>query len=140
MHYNFNLEIPANTSKSNKIEQICKINYGIIRQVVVYFRGGCADLAHVTIYHWERQIFPTNINQNYAFDDYPVVFESFYPILEVPYELKIYGWNLDDIFSHTITFMFNILHPKATEIPEMETMKEEEALALLGNYEFKEMI
>ncbi len=140
MHYNFNLEIPAITTEANKIEQVCKINYGIIRQVVIYFRGGCADLAHVEIFRGNQKIMPYNPDQNYAFDDYAIKFDAFYPILDKPYLLNLFGWNLDDTFLHTITFMFNIIHPKATEIPEIETMNEEEALALLGNYVIEEVI
>lgn len=137
MHYNFNLEIPANRTEANKIEKVCKINYGIIRKVNIYFRGGCADLAHVEIFRGNQKIMPYNPEENYAFDDYAVEFEAFYPILDKPYLLNLFGWNEDDTFSHTVTFMFNILHPKVTEIPEMEGMSEEAALELLGDYEME---
>jgi len=36
--------------------------------------------------------------------------------------------------------MFNIIHPRATEIPEIEELNEEEALALLGNYVIEEVV
>lgn len=140
MHYNFNLLIPFNTTEANKIEKVCKINYGIIRKVVIYFRGGCADLSHVEIFRGNQKIMPYNLEENYSFDNYSVEFESFYPILDKPYLLNLFGWNLDDTFDHIVTFMFNIVHPKATEIPELEVMNEEEALALLGNYVDEEVV
>jgi len=140
MHYNFNLEIPANTTETNKVEKVCKINYGIIKQVIVYFRGGCADLAHVEIYRGNQKIFPYNPDANYAFDNYEIKFDAFYPILDKPYLLNLFGWNDDDTFDHTITFLFNILHPKATEIPELEGMNEKDALELIGAYEMEGMI
>jgi len=137
MHYNFDLEIPAITTKANKVEKICTINYGIIRDVVIYFRGGCADLAHVEVFRGNQKIFPYNPEEDYAFDNYPVNFDAFYPILDAPYLLNLFGWNDDDTFSHTVTFMFNIIHPKATEIPQLEGMTEEAALELLGVYEIE---
>jgi len=135
MHYDFDIEIPANTSKADPLTVRKKVCYGILRKVGIYFRGGCADLAHVKIHHKERQIFPTNINGDYAYDNYCVEFEEYYPILELPYELTIYAWNESTQHKHTISFMFLILHPLTTGRPEVRPTEEEELIDLLGEYE-----
>lgn len=135
MHYDFDIEIPANTAKADMIKFVKPVCYGILRKVGIYFRGGCADLAHVKIYHWERQIFPTNVDGDYAFDDYAVEFDEYYPILETPYNLTVYGWNLDDTWKHTISFMFLVLHPETVGRPELRPTTEEELTDLLGEYE-----
>ncbi len=140
MHYNFNLKIPANTAKADQLELVCPLTYGILRKVSIYFRAGCADLTHIKIYRNVRQIYPTNPDLDYAFDDYRVDFETFFPIFDKPYEISIFGWNLDDTYEHMITCLFNVIHPKTSEIPEVETLSEIEALKLIGNYDFKEVI
>jgi len=135
MHYDFDIEIPAITPKTDPLIVRKKVCYGILRKVGIYFRGGCADLAHVKIYHWESQIFPTNVDGDYAYDNYVVEFEEYYPILEVPYELTLRLWNDDDTFPHTISFMFLILHPTTIGRPELRPTSEEELSELLGEYE-----
>jgi len=135
MHYDFDVEIPANTSEANKLKIVKTVNYGIIRKVGIYFRGGCADNAHVKIFRFEQQIFPTNLEGSYAFDNYAVEFEEYFPILEKPYELIIYAWNTDPNHLHTITFMFSILHPLTVGSPELRPTTEEELTELLGEYE-----
>ena len=140
MHYDFDIELPPLTSKANMLKFVRPVSYGILKKVSIYFRGGCADLAHVKIYRWERQIFPTNNDGDYAYDDYTVEFEEYYPILETPFNLTIYGWNDDDTFQHTISFMFLILHPEVLGRPELRPTTEEELTELLGEYEMAGVI
>lgn len=135
MHYNFDIEIPPNTPKESKLKFVKTVNYGILKHVWIYWRGGCADLAHIQICRYERQIFPTNPDSSYAFDNYALEFEEYYPILDKPYELIIYGWNDDDFFKHIITVMFLILHPSVLGRPELRPTSEEELQELLGEYE-----
>lgn len=135
MHYDFDIEIPAITPYEERIEHTLKLNYGVLRRVWIYFRGGCADLAHIQIWHWETQIFPTNLDGDFAFNDYVVEFEEYYPITEAPYELKVKVWNDDDTFAHTITLMFLVLHPSVVGTPEGRPTTAEELKALLGEYE-----
>ena len=140
MHYNFNLEIPASTLQSAKEVLVCPVSYGVLRKVIIYFRGGCADLAHVEIWKNERQIFPTNPGDDYAFDDYAIEFEEFYPILDKPYQLQVKGYNEDDTFSHIVSFLFLVLHPLTTGKPESVPTTEEELTDLLGEYQLLEGI
>jgi len=117
MHYDFDIEIPAITPETDPLIVRKKVCYGILR------------------YHWESQIFPTNVDGDYAYDNYAVEFEEYYPILEVPYELTLRLWNDDDTFNHTISFMFLILHPTTIGRPELRPTSEEELTELLGEYE-----
>lgn len=134
MHYNYDLEIAANVSENNKAQLVCPISYGIIRKVGIYFRGGCADLAHVQIFRFEHQLFPTNVGESYAYDNYAIEFEEYYPIIDSPFELIVRGWNEDDTFSHTISFMFLVLIPETIGKSELKPTELSELEALLGEY------
>ena len=135
MHYSFDLTIPENTAEENKISLRCPVNYGILRRVEIFFPYGCAGLVHVQIYRFEHQIFPSNIDSSYADNDYHLSFEEYYPILDLPYELKIFGWNLDDYFDHTVTFRFSVINPKAITMLSGASLTQEELTDLLGSYQ-----
>ena len=75
---------------------------------------------------------------DYAFDNFVVPIEAFYPIYDKPYEISVKGWNLDDTFGHIITFLFTVVHPKVTSLPEVEQLSESEVLNLIGSFEVKE--
>jgi len=135
MHYSFDLTIPAQTTEVNKISLVCPVNYGILREIEIFFPWGCAGLVHVQIYRFQRQIFPSNIDSNYSDNDYHLRFEEYYPILELPYELVVKGWNLDDYFDHTIVFRFSVIHPSAISTVSGTPITAEELAALLGTYE-----
>jgi hypothetical protein len=135
MHYSFDFDLSINTSESDPEELICKLNYGVLRRTWIYFRGGCADLAHIKIFAGTHQLFPTNLNGDFAFDNYVVEFEEYYPLLEKPYELKIRGWNRDDTFRHTITLMFTVLSPESAARSSISPVTDKELEALLNEYE-----
>jgi len=137
MHYSFDFTIPENTSEANKISLVCPVNYGILREVEIFFPYGCAGLAHVQIHRFQRQVFPSNIDSSYQDNDYHLKFEEYYPILELPYNLVVKGWNLDDYFEHTITFRFLVINPKAISTVSGAAITQEELTALLGTYEME---
>lgn len=135
MHYSFDFAIPTNTLEVNKISLACPVNYGMLREVEIFFPWGCAGLVHVQIHRFQRQIFPSNPDSNYSDNDYHLKFEEYYPVLELPYELIVKGWNLDDYFEHTITFRFSVIHPSAISAVSGTPITQEELAALLGTYE-----
>lgn len=134
MHYDFDIKIPAITTEDSPEELICKLNYGVIKRIWIYFRGGCADLAHIQLWQGARQIFPTNLGEDYAFDKYVLEFEEYYPLLEKPYEIIIRGWNDDDRFDHTISLMFTVLSPETAAVSGSSPVTTEELATLLGEY------
>lgn len=135
MHYSFDLTIPAQTTEVNKISLVCPINYGMLRQVEIFFPWGCAGLVHVHINRFEHQVFPSNIDSNYSDNDYHLKFEEYYPILELPYNLAVWGWNLDDYFEHVVTCRFLVIHPSAISTVSGAPITAEELAVLLGTYE-----
>ena len=135
MHYSFDLAIPAQTLEVNKISLVCPVNYGILREVEIFFPWGCAGLVHVQIHRFQRQIFPSNPDSNYCDNDYHLKFEEYYPILELPYDLVVKGWNLDDYFNHIITFRCSVINPKAISTVSGQTISTGDLIDLLGTYD-----
>lgn len=109
MQYIYNLPIPANTLKPSPESHICRLSQGIVSKVSIGFPPGPKGLAHLVICRFESQIWPTNPESDFAWDNHVIEFASEFKLDAWPFTLKLYGWNLDDTFLHTITVGFNIL-------------------------------
>lgn len=108
MFYNFTITIPANTLKSDRVVEVCDLTYGIIRHVAIAFPPGPKGLAHVVIYRYEHQLWPTNPGGSFAWDDYTIEFTEEFDLTERPHTLSIRGWNEDDTHEHTVTVRFEL--------------------------------
>lgn len=108
MFYSFNLTIPANTDKINAVNQVCKLTYGIIRHVAIGFPPGPKGLAHIVIYRYEHQVWPTNTDGSFAWDNHTIEFTEEFDLTERPHTLSLRGWNEDDTYPHTITVRFEL--------------------------------
>jgi hypothetical protein len=139
MHYSYDLTIPAQTLKANKLKATYLLGYGILKHVSIFFKWGCSKYVHVQIFRRNRQIFPSNSEEDYSDNDYHIDFDEFFPILEEPYELEVRGWNLDDFFEHTVTFRFSVLHPTVLGKPDDIPSTTEELTDLLGEYKIEEV-
>jgi hypothetical protein len=137
MYYDFDLTIPKNITIDNQIRADCKLNYGVLRRVSIWFPEGCAKLVHTRIYRFESQIFPSNIERYFCDNDYHIEFEEYYPILEKPYTLSVRGYNEDDFRPHTINFRFLVIHPEAISQATGTPITEEALRELLGTYEME---
>jgi hypothetical protein len=135
MHYDFTLTIPPNTPEDNPLRLTCPLNYGIINKLSVEFPPGCYRLAHIRIFDKLHQVWPTNIDSSIVGDTFPVEFEEYYPVIEVPYELKIEAWNDDDTYQHSIVVRIGLLSEKVLGKIELRPTTEEELRTLLGEYE-----
>lgn len=135
MNYSFDLIVQANTLESEKINLVCPVNYGILREVEIFFPWGCAGLVHAQIKRLEHQLFPSNVDSSYTGNDYHLKFEEYFPILALPYELSLVAWNLDDYFDHVLTVNLLVIHPSAISQVAGENISETELLALLGEYQ-----
>jgi len=109
MHYSFNLTIPPNTTELEPETLTCHLTYGTISKVSVAFPPGPKALAHLVILHQEHQVWPTNPDESYAWDNHVIEFESEYDLNTAPYDIKLVGWNNDDTYEHTVTVGINVL-------------------------------
>ena len=114
MLFVYSLTIPANTTAAAPVTDLVDIVHGVLRHVSVSFPPGCAALAHITVLQHEHQIIPANAGGDLAWDDLTISWPEDIELVEVPYRLKLVGWNEDDSYPHTITFRFDILEPRRT--------------------------
>ena len=108
MIYEKRLTIPKLTLATAKVSVTCEIHPGTVKQLQVYFPPGCAALAHVQVFFWDRQVWPTNPNSDFTGDDTLLSFPENLVIVEAPFEFVIKGWNDDDTYPHTVITRFQI--------------------------------
>uniref|UniRef100_A0A6H1ZUW1 Uncharacterized protein n=1 Tax=viral metagenome TaxID=1070528 RepID=A0A6H1ZUW1_9ZZZZ len=113
MFYRYSLTVPANTAQSAPVTETMYLAHGIIHQVEVGFPPGCAALVHVAIFRFEHQVWPTNPDGEFAWDDYTVVIrEEDFGLVHRPYTLSLRAWSEDDTFPHTISCSIGIKQPE----------------------------
>lgn len=101
MFYETRLTIPKNTPATAPVSTVLYVHPGVVTQVEVFFPPGCAALARIQIYLWEHQAWPSNVDSYFTGDGTQIVFPEDLELVDPPFEFTIYGWNLDDTYSHT---------------------------------------
>ena len=122
MIYEKRLTIPKNTAASAPVCATLEIHPGIVKRVDVYFPPGCAALAHVQLFYWERQIWPTNPNSDFTGDGTLLSFPEDLKIVDLPYEIEIRGWNPDDTYPHTPIVRIQMQAEKMTAVELLKVL------------------
>lgn len=113
MFYRYSLTVPPLQSILTPVSTTMVLSHGIVHQVEVSFPPGCAALVHASIWHLERQVWPTNMGSDFAWDDYTIVMRNeTFGLTTHPYELTLRGWSEDDIFPHEIACRIGIRKPE----------------------------
>ena len=113
MLFTWTITIPKNTTFASPVTRDLYLAHGIIDYVFILFPPGCSGLAHCTIHHYAKQIFPSVESQDLSGDTFPREWREYYEMYAEPYVLKFTGWNLDDTYPHKITVSFVVLPRKA---------------------------
>lgn len=108
MFFRYTLTVPANTPESDPVDLYCDLTYGVITKVMVGFPRGCAGLAHVRILHQAHQVWPTNPDDTFAWDDFVFEFEENFELYQPAYELIIRAHNLDECYPHEVMVCFGV--------------------------------
>ena len=113
MFYRYSLTVPASTPATAPVILTCALTHGIVHQVEVAFPPGCAGLVHVSLWRYEHQVWPTNPDESFAWDNYTIVITNeAFGITEVPYELSLRAWSEDTTFNHTIVCRIGVKLPE----------------------------
>jgi hypothetical protein len=101
MIYEQAITIPKLTQRAAPVSEVIPVHPGTVKQVEVFFPPGCAGLAHVTIWYWERQVWPGNPDGYFTGDGQSLTFPEDLELTDQPYSFTVKGWNEDDTYSHT---------------------------------------
>lgn len=101
MIYEKRVTVPANTSPSAPVEEILKVDAGIVKLVQVEFPPGCAGLVSVRILHWDVPLWPTNDESAFTGDGPLPAFPESFRLDRTPYEFAVQAWNDDDFYDHS---------------------------------------
>lgn len=113
MFYRYSLTVPASTAKSNPLQKTIYLTHGIIHQVEIGFPPGCAGLVHTALWRFEHQVWPTNPDETFAWDDYNIVIRNEnYGLITRPYSLTLSAWSADTIYPHTIVCRIGVRLPE----------------------------
>ena len=139
MFYEFPVTVPANTLQSAPVTQVCKLTEGIVHYVEIEFPAGCADqlggagpLVHVQIRQPEATYLPTNPDSSFASDDHIIPIREYKALGEGNNVLKIYAWNDDDTYAHTVIVRIGVLSQEQLEPTASVRDLLKRFLALLG--------
>ena len=106
-HYSYEHTFTVGTTKTSQEELEMPCAWGILTNVLVAFAAGCHGVVHVHLDESLHQIFPTNPNGQYSFDDVTVPVHDKYELLPATRKIYLRGWNTGT-YPHTIRVGFEI--------------------------------
>lgn len=107
--YEFDVTAPANTLATNPTQVLARLQKGVITQWEVAIPPGVQGLTGSYVRRGGSQIVPANPDAYLKGDDDRIVWQDNYLLDDEPLTLRLFTWNLDDTFPHTITFRINVL-------------------------------
>jgi len=111
MYFDYAITVPAGTALTDPLITRLELTYGIITDLDIAFPPGCAALVHVAIYRFNHQLWPSNPEASFAWDNFTIrITGESYPLTTPPFHLAAHTWSLDNAFDHTITLRVGI-HP-----------------------------
>lgn len=109
MLYQESLTIPPNTDSNVPVSQDMELLPGTITKIEILFPPGCNGLAHLEIYQKIHKLWPSSPDASFFGDTYPISWNEDYEVNEIPYSLTLLGWNLDNLYPHTVTVRIAML-------------------------------
>lgn len=104
-----NVSTPAGTLESAPQETELGLGYGILHRLDVAFPAGPQGLLHVAIDRDGRQLYPSNPQGNFAWDDEYIPNPVWFSLEHEPFAVVARTWNDDDELAHQVTLQFLIL-------------------------------
>lgn len=109
MLYTVELTIPPNTELNTYVSNRVHMLPGTITEIDIRFPPGCSGLARVAIFEKEHILWPTPGDVWFYADTFPITFTEDYVIREDPFTLEVRGYNIDNLYEHTVLVMINVL-------------------------------
>ena len=133
MIYSFDITVPANTLEADPLLSTMECQLGLVEQLGVGFPTGSAGLLSITIWRDGRQVWPSNAQASFSWDDHFFTWPEAYDMSVEPHEFIARTVNLDDTFDHRVTVQVTLRNPGPTDQPSEElTVLQSIAAALTG--------
>ena len=104
MIYVLPLTVPPNTSITLPLSAQLKLSACHIKHVIIDFPRGCYYLTGTKVYYNTHQIIPNNPDEWISSEGQPIEWNDAILISDSPYQLAIFAYNLDTIYSHTLRY------------------------------------
>ena len=107
--YEFDVTSPANTPASAPTEVRARLTRGVIVHWEVQIPLGVKGLTGAFVRRGDHQILPANPDGYLKGDDARVAWDDHYVLDDEPLALRLFVWNVDDSYPHTVTFRINLV-------------------------------
>ena len=111
---------PASTTEDNPQRTELVLGLGIIHRLDVGFPLGPQGLLHVAIDRDGRQLYPSNPQGNWAWDNLYIEHPTWFELEVEPFTVVARTWNDDDTLAHQVTLVFLILPRDILQPPRPE--------------------
>jgi hypothetical protein len=108
MLFRYSFTVPADTLPTDPVELYCELTHGVITGVWVGFPRGCAGMVNVRIFRHEHQVWPTNLGEALAWDNYVFQTDVPYELFQPPYQVLIRADSPDTCYPHEIMVAFEL--------------------------------
>lgn len=112
MIYSFSVSTLANTAEADRKKTELPLTQGVIHQIDVVFPTGCAGLLYAALNYGLFQVWPYNTGEYFHTDGETISFREHWELLFPPWELSLYTYNLDTVYSHSVIIRLGILPRK----------------------------
>lgn len=109
MLFEYPLTVPADTAEASPETLDAPLCAGTVTRVGVQFPAGCAGMVYVSIWRSDHQVWPVNLDEAIAAEDYVVEFPVSYDLDDDPFGFELRGWSPGTTYEHKITFRFALL-------------------------------
>jgi len=109
MIYQKSITTPKDTPVLTPVSEVMEVNKGLIYQVDIIIPAGCVGLAGVRLLDGLYQVYPTTPNTWFVGDNIHMSFQDTYLKTDVPHQLTVQTYNLDDTYEHTLTVIISMV-------------------------------
>lgn len=110
MSFAWDITIPADTKEATPVERKLKITHGVITKMEVLCPPGCHKMVKVRLLKGKLfGLLPTNPDEWIRGDEFPITYETYLPIDDMPYELDFQACSPDTDYPHTISVRIEML-------------------------------
>ena len=102
--YQFDVEIPADTSKDDPVEVEAEIEEEVLVRGLVVFPAGCRGMVESKIMYGQLQIAPRPFGAVFKGDNIAIPFELWRILPDRPTKLRLLAWSPGTSYKHTITY------------------------------------